>query len=375
MRLNKLLVTLVFSMLFGNAVAANYEIGIAAYESGDYKTALSEFLPLAEQGDAKAQYKLGELYFGGNGVTEDYKTAFKWYTLAAEQGYASAQISLGAMYSSGMGVLENTNTAVRFYILAAEQGNSVAQRLLGMMFYKTFLYTDSPKNDKIAVKWFTLAAEQGDADIQSILGGMYKEGSGVLTDYARAYMWYDVAAYNGSTTGSDNKERISTRMIPAQVAKAQDMSSRCLESSYTDCGGPKMTKAELSAFIQEVLNSLIDDQEQQVASVEQQATNGQDVASSVQYIVDEIRQRWVLPANARNGMVVELVIYLVPAGEVVDIEISYRDASATDAFVASVVKAVKKVGRFDRLSQLDPELFDANFRKFTIKFKPEDLRL
>jgi colicin import membrane protein len=43
--------------------------------------------------------------------------------------------------------------------------------------------------------------------------------------------------------------------------------------------------------------------------------------------------------------------------------------------VASVVKAVRKVGRFDKLSQLNPVLFDANFRKFTLKFKPEDLRL
>jgi site-specific recombinase XerD len=38
------------------------------------------------------------------------------------------------------------------------------------------------------------------------------------------------------------------------------------------------------------------------------------------------------------------------------------------------LKAVKKVGRFGKLSQLNPELFDANFRKFTVKFKSEDLR-
>jgi colicin import membrane protein len=107
----------------------------------------------------------------------------------------------------------------------------------------------------------------------------------------------------------------------------------------------------------------------------QQATNDQAVASAVHYIRGEIDQKWVLPANARNGMVVELVIYLVPTGEIVNIEVSYRDASATDAFVASVDKAVRKVGRFDKLSQLSPVLFDANFRKFTLKFKPEDLRL
>ena len=113
----------------------------------------------------------------------------------------------------------------------------------------------------------------------------------------------------------------------------------------------------------------------QVQALEQQATNGQAVASAVNYIRDAIRERWVRPANARTGMLVELIIQLVPTGEILSIEISYRDTSATDAFVGSVVKAVRKVGRFDKLAQLPPALFDANFRKFTLKFKPEDLRL
>ena len=100
-----------------------------------------------------------------------------------------------------------------------------------------------------------------------------------------------------------------------------------------------------------------------------------DITSAVRYIIDEIGNKWVPPAIARNGMIVELIIYLVPTGEVVNVEVSYRDASATDSFVASVVKAVKKVRRFDKLSQLDSGLFDVHFRKFTVRFKPEDLRL
>lgn len=99
------------------------------------------------------------------------------------------------------------------------------------------------------------------------------------------------------------------------------------------------------------------------------------LTAAASYVRNEIGDKWVRPANARNGMVVELIIYLVPTGEVVNVEVSYRDASATDAFVASVVKAVKKVRRFDKLSQLDSGLFDAHFRKFTVRFKPEDLRL
>jgi colicin import membrane protein len=129
------------------------------------------------------------------------------------------------------------------------------------------------------------------------------------------------------------------------------------------------------AQIQQALDELLADETAEDLAVEQQLNNGQAISSAVHYIRNEIRQRWVRPANARTGMVVELAIQLVPTGEIVSIEVRYRDASATDAFVASVDRAVRKVGSFDKLSKLNAVLFDANFRNFTLKFKPEDLRL
>ena len=92
-----------------------------------------------------------------------------------------------------------------------------------------------PDNDKTAVNWYTLAAEQGDADAQSNLGYMYSNGEGVLTDNRRAYMWYSLGSYNGSEAASINKDIRAKQMTPADISKAQDMSSRCLESNYTDC--------------------------------------------------------------------------------------------------------------------------------------------
>ncbi len=41
---------------------ADFQDGVAAHERGDYATALREFRPLAEQGDAAAQYNLGQMY-------------------------------------------------------------------------------------------------------------------------------------------------------------------------------------------------------------------------------------------------------------------------------------------------------------------------
>ena len=70
------------------ASSADWEKGVAAYESGDFATAMREWEPLAEQGDATAQGNLGLMYDEGQGVPQDYKTAVKWYRLAAEQGDA-----------------------------------------------------------------------------------------------------------------------------------------------------------------------------------------------------------------------------------------------------------------------------------------------
>jgi TPR repeat protein len=58
----------------------------AAYERGDYETAARLFLPLAEQGDAAAQYNLGVMYGKGQGVPRDDVLAYMWFNLAAAQG-------------------------------------------------------------------------------------------------------------------------------------------------------------------------------------------------------------------------------------------------------------------------------------------------
>ena len=100
-------------------LAADLEAGLEAYDRGDYATALEEWRPLAEQGDADAQLGLGAMYFYGQGVPQDYAEAVKWYRLAAEQGQADAQIALGFMYFFGHGVPQDYVQAHMWYSLAA----------------------------------------------------------------------------------------------------------------------------------------------------------------------------------------------------------------------------------------------------------------
>jgi hypothetical protein len=66
----------------------------------------------AENGDADAQYRLGQIYASGEGVPEDDTKAFKWFKKAAEQGYAIAQNNLGNAYRHGRGVSYDYKEAV-----------------------------------------------------------------------------------------------------------------------------------------------------------------------------------------------------------------------------------------------------------------------
>jgi TPR repeat protein len=50
--------------------SADFQKGRDAYKRGDYATALKEWTPLAEQGDAEAQFNLGSMYEKGRGVPQ-----------------------------------------------------------------------------------------------------------------------------------------------------------------------------------------------------------------------------------------------------------------------------------------------------------------
>ena len=91
------------SLLLPEVVSVGLAEGDAAYENKDYTTALYKFKPLASQGNASAQYRLGIMYANGQGVAQDAIEAVMWYRLAAEQGDSRAQHNLGVMYDKGHG--------------------------------------------------------------------------------------------------------------------------------------------------------------------------------------------------------------------------------------------------------------------------------
>jgi tetratricopeptide (TPR) repeat protein len=115
-------------------VPDEFSNGERAYAAGEYAEAVKWYRLAAEQGDAVAQFNLGNMYNNGEGVPQKSAEAVKWYRLAAEQGYAVAQFNLGNMYRIGNGVPENDAEALKLYRLAAEQGDAQAQVNLGFIY-------------------------------------------------------------------------------------------------------------------------------------------------------------------------------------------------------------------------------------------------
>ena len=89
--------------------------------------------------------------------------------------------------------------------------------------------------------------------------------------------------------------------------------------------------------------------------------------------MEKIETNWNRPPSSRKGMEVALIIQLVPTGQV--ISVIMVKSSGSDAFDRSAQQAVHKVGRFEKLQQLNTQVFEKNFRQLRLVFRPDDLRL
>ncbi len=171
-------------------------------------------LTLAEQGDAQAQFVLGNY----RSAAKDYVEAFKWYRLSAEQGHLKAQVELGTSYYYSINVAGDPAESVRWFKMAAEQGNEYAQSTLAYIYYYG---RGLPQDYAEALKWYRLSAEQGDSFSQNSLGVMYRNGEAVPQDNVLAHMWFNLSAAQGNGEAVENRNLTAAVMTSAQIAEAQ----------------------------------------------------------------------------------------------------------------------------------------------------------
>ena len=208
-------------------VLAGFRPGLAEAQT------IEQLRQAAEQGDAEAQYKLGDMYqrealpeaTNQNPFTAlrlAKEEAVKWTRKAAEQGHAGAQNNLGHMYRSGWGVPEDNREAVKWFLKAAAQGYASAQTSLGSMYH---LGEGVLEDYREAMKWFGKAANQGEVLAQYLLGTMYYKGEGVPEDYVKAYAWWNLAAAQGAQPAVEDRNSLRPIMTAEQVAEAQKLAA------------------------------------------------------------------------------------------------------------------------------------------------------
>ncbi len=180
-------------------LSAQLALAFYWYRDDDQKT-LHWLLQAAQQGETRAQYQLGWMYYEGRGGIRDYFQAAEWFRKAAQQGLAGAQNALAGLYWEGKGLPQDKQQAVYWVRKAAQQGLAKAQNNLAGLYYEG---NDVPQDLELAVILVRKAAEQGYAPAQYNLGELYRRGLGVPRNLEEAKQWFEKAAARGYVRGQE----------------------------------------------------------------------------------------------------------------------------------------------------------------------------
>jgi TPR repeat protein len=154
MRYNHLVLAILAATMTSPLAAQSVKAGIAAWQKQDYSAAVAIWRPLAEKGDADAQFNLGQAYRLGRGVSLNLAVAQTWLERAANSGHVDAETTLGLLlFQNG-----NHTGGLRWLKAAADKGEPRA-----LLVYGTALFNgDSvPQDALLGYAYVSRAAAQG----------------------------------------------------------------------------------------------------------------------------------------------------------------------------------------------------------------------
>ena len=217
------ILSLTFLFLFsGIAFADDLQDVINAYKRHDDETAKEKLLPLAQKGNAVAQYFLGKIY--------QPTKARAWLAKSAKQGYAKAMVLLAWHHQ-----MDNCEEALKWIHFAVKKGSVDAYDEFRVWHMHG---TCVPENHKEAIRLYHLAAEGGINNAQGNLGRLYLYGNGVPQDYVIAHMWFNVANANRTDSRelfpnmyAELRRKVEQLMTPAQIAEAQKLAREWMDKN------------------------------------------------------------------------------------------------------------------------------------------------
>ncbi len=154
MRYKYLVAPILIASLAVPVSAQSVKAGIEAWQKADYSAAVAIWRPLAEKGDADAQFNLGQAYRLGRGVPINLAAAQSWFERAADKGHIDAETTLGLL------LFQNGNHigGLRWLKAASDQGEPRA-----MLVYGTALFNGdgAPQDPILGYALVSRAAAQG----------------------------------------------------------------------------------------------------------------------------------------------------------------------------------------------------------------------
>ena len=97
----------------------------------------------------------------------------------------------------------------------------------------------------------------------------------------------------------------------------------------------------------------------------------ENVRDCVYLFQEAVSDNWKRPEGARNKMQVHISLSLSTQGEILSINVV--KPSGFEAFDLSAKEAIEKASPFTEIQGLKETEYDKTFRKFIVRFRPEDL--
>jgi len=194
-----------------SAWAVSFEDAVAAYQRGDYASAMRIWHELGEAGDVRAIYNLGVLFDLGQGVVPDPARAAIYFQHAAQAGHVRAMSNYGRLLEQGRGVPKNEEQAAYWFQQAAEGGLAEAQYNLGLMYERG---RGVARSERDAAAWYSRAAAGGQSAALERLGLFYRDGRGVPHNATRATLLLYGAAMDGRQDAMLALEQMAPKHAP-----------------------------------------------------------------------------------------------------------------------------------------------------------------
>ena len=194
--------------------------------AADRAAEIERLKPVAEKGEAAAQYQLGLLY----AEDKDLPEAAHYYKLAAEQDHHEAQARLALLNCNGTGVPKNAGECVRLLKLAAAAGVTLAEVNLATRY----LTGDGVSIDhREAARLARAASDKGDPTGQFVLGICYETGVGVGENRNEAVRLYRLSAAKGNGAAQKGLARLGVAPEPSSAAVRQQASAAITSRTVT----------------------------------------------------------------------------------------------------------------------------------------------